>query len=66
MEVATSQTQSKTVGHSLKPCTTDIRAITIPHPSTNHPVVLVDTPGLDDTKLDVNNLTKITSWLRKR
>jgi len=66
VEVATGHTQSKTVGHTLEPWTTDIRANPCAHPLTKHPVVLVDTPGLDDTKFDADIFTKITTWLRKR
>lgn len=66
IEVATCRAQNKTVGHSLQPHTKEIRAITVPHPSTDHPIVLVDTPGLDDTKFDAAIWSMIIVWLRKR
>ncbi|KAF8238168.1 hypothetical protein L208DRAFT_362715 [Tricholoma matsutake] len=65
IEVATCRAQNKTVGHSLQPHTKEIRAITVPHPSTDHPIVLVDTPGLDDTKFDAAIWSMIIVWLRK-
>lgn len=43
-----------------------IRALEIFHPTTGERLVLVDTPGLDDTKLDLQFLKMMTSWLRKK
>ena len=54
-------------GSRLESCTTEVRAVRL----SNHPVhgdrlVLVDTPGFDDTnKSDLEILQMVSNWLRK-
>jgi len=65
IDVATQQ-DGHTVGHKLESETSDIRAVRVDHPITGSPVVLVDTPGFDDSsKSDVEILTMIAGWLVK-
>jgi len=64
MDIATRQ-RVNTAGYELKSCTSTIRAVEVLHPVTNEPLILVDTPGLDDTKLDLEILKMMTTWLRK-
>ena len=53
------------VGHGLKSCTKEIRAVRYPHPDGERNIVLVDTPGFDDTFVsDAEILRKIAEWLR--
>jgi len=55
---------TKWSGTSLKSVTQDVRAIRIPMFNAN--VVLVDTPGFDDTlRPDVTILELIGEWLKK-
>jgi len=55
-----------TVGHRLRSCTADVRAVRYAHPTDGYPVVFVDTPGFDDTyKSDVEILAMIADWLVK-
>jgi len=55
---------TKWSGTSLKSVTQDVRAIRIPLFGEN--VVLVDTPGFDDTyRSDVTILELIGDWLKK-
>jgi len=50
----------------MKSHTADIQSIRVTHPASNCPVVLVDTPGFDDTyKSDMEILRKIAEWLKK-
>jgi hypothetical protein len=55
------------VGHDLLSCTENITPITIPYPSGKNPrrrLVILDTPGFDDTfEDDTVILEKIASWL---
>jgi predicted GTPase len=63
IDVATKQ-DGHTVGHNLESKTSDIRAVRVAHPITGSPVVLVDTPGFDDSsKSDEEILTMIVDWL---
>jgi predicted GTPase len=63
IDVATKQ-DGHTVGHKLESETSDIRAVRVAHPITGSPVVLVDTPGFDDSsKSDEEILTMIANWL---
>ncbi|KAJ8689304.1 hypothetical protein PTI98_013338 [Pleurotus ostreatus] len=53
-----------TVGHNLESCTQEVRAISCPHPKSGRNVVLVDTPGFDDTvRTDTDILSAIADWL---
>jgi hypothetical protein len=65
MQVATHQ-NIDTIGHGLHSSKSAIRAVEVFHPVTNEPLILVDTPGLDDTKLDFEILKMMTAWLRKK
>jgi len=61
-----SQQPGRHVGHSLESHTSDIRAIRIQHPSSKRTIVLLDTPGFDDTYLSDASVLKIISfWLMK-
>ncbi|KAF4565344.1 hypothetical protein EYR36_001914 [Pleurotus pulmonarius] len=52
------------VGHNLESCTQEVRAISCPHPESGRNVVLVDTPGFDDTvRTDTDILSAIANWL---
>jgi hypothetical protein len=65
INVATGQAGG-TVGHHLKSCTSDIRAVRVNHPATGIPVTFIDTPGFDDSvKTDMEILTLIADWLVK-
>ncbi|KDR82096.1 hypothetical protein GALMADRAFT_115026, partial [Galerina marginata CBS 339.88] len=57
----------KRVGHSLKSCTTVVGAVRIKnHRKYGDRIVLVDTPGFDDTeKSDLEILRIISDWLVK-
>ena len=51
------------IGHSLHSQTSDIRAVRCRHPTDNSSVILVDTPGFDDTnKSDIIILGQISQW----
>jgi len=53
-------------GHGLESQTSDIQPVRANHPVTGDPVVLVETPGFDDSvKSDVEILTMIADWLMK-
>ncbi|TFK20804.1 hypothetical protein FA15DRAFT_599038 [Coprinopsis marcescibilis] len=62
-------------GHGLEPCTQDLQAVKMPMPwdlAEKYPnlcsrnIVLVDTPGLDNTCADDSEiLRRISSWLAK-
>jgi len=65
IDIATRQ-DGHTVGHGLQSHTSDIRAVRVPHPTTGHPTVFVDTPGFDDTyKSDTEILSMVAEWLVK-
>jgi len=65
IEYATRQ-DGQTVGHTLRSFTTDIRAVRVIHPIGGYPVLLVDTPGFDDTyRSDVVILVQIADFLVK-
>jgi len=66
INVATKQ-DGKTIGHKLKSCTSEIRAVRYFHPQRKDaPIVFVDTPGFDDThKSDTEILKIIADWLEK-
>ncbi len=52
------------MGHNLESCTQEVRAICCPHPESGRNVVLVDTPGFDDTvRTDTDILSAIANWL---
>jgi predicted GTPase len=63
IDVATGQ-NGHTVGHRMESHTSDIRAVRVSHPLSDHPTVFVDTPGFDDTyKSDTEILSIIANWL---
>jgi len=65
IERATRQ-DGQTVGRGLRSFTEDIRTVRITHPANGHPILLVDTPGFDDTsKSDVEILAMIANFLVK-
>ena len=53
------------VGHGIDSCTTEIKPVIIQHPTEeNRHIMLVDTPGFDDTYVDdVEILKHIADWL---
>ena len=55
------------VGHGLVACTAEIKHVIVQHPTKeNRRIILVDTPGFDDTKHDdVEILKSIADWLTK-
>ena len=55
------------VGHDLDSCTASIRHVIIPHPTDEgRRIILVDTPGFDDTYTpDVEILKRISLWLAR-
>ncbi|KAF5359868.1 hypothetical protein D9756_003459 [Leucocoprinus leucothites] len=54
------------VGHDLQSFTDDVRALRVRVPGTNEDVILVDTPGFDDThKSDYEILWLIAKWLEQ-
>ncbi|KAG8847877.1 hypothetical protein FRB91_011379 [Serendipita sp. 411] len=54
------------VGHSIKSCTDEVKLIGVEHAVHGRKVVLVDTPGFDDTfKPDIDILTEIAVFLIK-
>ncbi|KAG8847624.1 hypothetical protein FRB91_011585 [Serendipita sp. 411] len=54
------------VGHSIESCTSEVSLINVEHTVHASKVVLVDTPGFDDTYTsDIEILTKIASFLVK-
>ena len=56
----------KTIGHKLRSFTSDIRTVRTTHPTAGYPVLLVDTPGFDDTyRSDVVILVQIADFLVK-
>lgn len=65
MQMATRQNVN-TVGHELQSSKSAIRAAEVFHPMTNERLILVDTPGLDDTKLDLELLKIMAAWLQKK
>ncbi|TDL17135.1 hypothetical protein BD410DRAFT_843838 [Rickenella mellea] len=66
IDVATKQ-DGRTVGKSLTSYTKDIRSVRYTHPDGNRPeIVLVDTPGFDDTeRSDTQILGMVSHWLEK-
>ncbi|KXN84731.1 hypothetical protein AN958_12158 [Leucoagaricus sp. SymC.cos] len=54
------------IGHDLQSYTSEVRALRVPIPGENADVVLVDTPGFDDThKTDYQILQLISNWLKE-
>lgn len=52
-------------GHDLTSCTKEVRAVRYPHTDGTRNIVLVDTPGFDDTFMtDVQVLQRIADWLK--
>jgi hypothetical protein len=55
----------RAIGHGLKSYTSNIQSVITTSPDGRH-VVLVDTPGFDDTfKSDIDILEIIATWLVK-
>lgn len=55
------------MGHALKSFTSQVHAVRFLDQETGHHVVLVDTPGFDDTfKSDLDILSMISKWLTSR
>ena len=53
------------VGHDLQSCTTEVRALRVRTPEMGKNIILVDTPGFDDThKSDYEILELIAKWLK--
>ncbi|KAL0948455.1 hypothetical protein HGRIS_011028 [Hohenbuehelia grisea] len=64
IDVATRQ-NGTTVGHGLTSCTSSIRSVKYTS-ETGQTVILVDTPGFDDTtKSDTEILNLLAEWLKK-
>jgi predicted GTPase len=57
----------KRAGHHLESCTAEVQAVTVEnYIDSGSNLVLVDTPGFDDTnKADTEILTMISDWLEK-
>jgi predicted GTPase len=56
----------KRSGSHLESFTTEVRAVRMNHPVHGKRLVLVDTPGFDDTnKSDMEILKMVSSWLQK-
>jgi predicted GTPase len=56
----------KRAGSGLKSVTAEIEATRVHHPDYEKQIVLVDTPGFDDTtKTDMEILRMISDWLAK-
>ena len=55
------------VGHGLDSCTSSVQHVIIPHPTDEkRRIILVDTPGLDNTHFDdVEVLRRIAFWLER-
>lgn len=55
------------VGHELRSCTSVIEHVIITHPrDISRRIILVDTPGFDDTYVeDVEILRQISLWLAR-
>ncbi|KAJ3553263.1 hypothetical protein NP233_g12686 [Leucocoprinus birnbaumii] len=58
---------NKRAGHTLKSVTNDIEATRMTHPNfPGRNIVLIDTPGFDDTtRTDMEILNMISEWLKK-
>lgn len=56
-----------TVGHTLLSGTSSIQHVIVPHPTdARRRIILVDTPGFDDTYIDdARVLTRIALWLTR-
>lgn len=56
-----------TVGHELQSCTASIQHVIVPHPTDEgRRIILVDTPGFDDTNVgDAEILRLIALWLAR-
>ncbi|KIM71863.1 hypothetical protein PILCRDRAFT_748336 [Piloderma croceum F 1598] len=66
VDIATQTVDGSTVGHGMVSHTSAIREIRVNHPTTGDPVILVDTPGFNDTnKSDADILEQITEWISK-
>jgi predicted GTPase len=64
---AASNKDHDAIHHGQESAASEIRTIRATHPKDGHPVVLVDTPGFDDTYVpDTETSQKIANWLIKR
>ena len=59
--------QAVVVSHDLVSCTSSIQHVITPHPTEpDRRVILVDTPGFDDTYVDdAEILDRIALWLAR-
>jgi len=66
IDILTNQPGRRT-GSSLESCTTEVRAVRLyNHPVHGDRLVLVDTPGFDDTnRSDLEILQMVSDWLKK-
>lgn len=57
--------EAMTVGHELQSCTSSIQHVIVHHPAVpDRRIILVDTPGFDDTYVDdAEILRRIALWL---
>ena len=56
----------ESVGHELVSCTSEVTAVRLNSSPGSANIVMVDTPGFDDThKTDVEILELISEWLNK-
>ncbi|CAA7261005.1 unnamed protein product [Cyclocybe aegerita] len=63
---ARGMTEDELVGHGLRSCTQDVTAFTCYNSERTRRIVLVDTPGFDDTNLsDLDILKRIADWLKE-
>ena len=66
IDILTNQ-PGRRAGSRLESCTTEIRAVRVfNHPVHGDRLVLVDTPGFDNTtKSDIEVLQIVSNWLKK-
>ncbi|KAJ3513209.1 hypothetical protein NLJ89_g3077 [Agrocybe chaxingu] len=58
--------EDELVGHGLRSCTQHVTAFTCNNSERTRRIVLVDTPGFDDTNLsDLDILKRIADWLKE-
>lgn len=66
IKYAAGEKNAVVVGHNLESCTSEVQPIKVNRREGENPVILVDTPGFDDTKLpDTEILRRIAVWLQQ-